>query len=73
MTEKRYTYLDKNSYRQCIRIPDNSFDAYFDFLPGGYSDDLAMMTVLLIELAVYTTPEVEERVEDYLPESCTDD
>jgi uncharacterized membrane protein YkvA (DUF1232 family) len=46
------------------------FDAYFDFLPGGYADDLAMMAALLVQLAVYTTPEVGQRVEDYLPERC---
>lgn len=49
-----------------------TFDAYFDFLPGGYTDDLAMMAALLVESADYATLEVEERIGDYLPEDRMD-
>ena len=73
MTESDTPIWVKTAIASCLGYLIWPLDAYFDFLPGGYSDDLAMMAALLVQLVVYTTPEVEQRVEDYLPERCAED
>ena len=45
-------------------------DAIPDFLPGGYIDDLAAMTLLLGHLNVFIGSNILERVEELLPNSC---
>lgn len=45
-------------------------DAIPDFLPGGYVDDLAAMTLLLGQLDVFMDAKVLERVEQLLPRYC---
>ena len=45
-------------------------DAIPDFLPGGYVDDLAAMTLLLGQLDVFMDAEALERVEQLLPRYC---
>ena len=41
-----------------------------DFLPGGFVDDLAVMSLALANLRAYLDPEVEKRVAELLPEHC---
>ena len=38
-----------------------------DFLPGGYIDDLAMMTGMVGQCRVYVTPDIEFQVSDLMP------
>jgi len=45
-------------------------DAIPDFLPGGYIDDLAAMTLLLGQLDVFIDAKGLERVEQLLPRFC---
>ena len=45
-------------------------DAIPDFLPGGYIDDMAAMSLLLAQLDVFKDDEVLERVEQLLPRYC---
>ena len=45
-------------------------DAIPDFLPGGYIDDLAAMTLLLGQLDVFMDAKSLERVEQLLPAYC---
>jgi uncharacterized membrane protein YkvA (DUF1232 family) len=45
-------------------------DALPDFLPGGYGDDLAVMTLLLGQLDVFLDADGRKRVEELLPVSC---
>ena len=45
-------------------------DAIPDFLPGGYIDDLAAMTLLLGQLTAFTDGNIRERVDELLPNSC---
>lgn len=61
----------KTAIVSCLGYLIFPLDAYFDFLPFGYTDDLAMMGVLLVELTVFVTPAIEQRVADYLPEMCS--
>ena len=45
-------------------------DALPDFLPGGYIDDLAAMTLALANLKVFTNDDIRERVIKLLPKEC---
>ncbi len=45
-------------------------DAIPDFLPGGYVDDLGVMTLLLGQLDVFVDAEGSKRVAQLLPRSC---
>lgn len=45
-------------------------DAVPDFLPGGYVDDLAVMTLLLGQLDVFLDAGKRKRVEQQLPTFC---
>ena len=39
-------------------------DAIPDFLPVGLLDDFAAITILLTEMSIYKTPEIEEKVDE---------
>lgn len=39
-----------------------------DFLPGGYIDDLAMMTVMVGQCQVYVTPDIEKQIDELMPD-----
>jgi uncharacterized membrane protein YkvA (DUF1232 family) len=39
-----------------------------DFLPGGFVDDLAVLTATLGEVYIYYSQEVKDRVEELLPQ-----
>jgi uncharacterized membrane protein YkvA (DUF1232 family) len=39
-------------------------DAIPDFLPVGLLDDLAAVTILLTEMSIYKTPEIEDKVDE---------
>ena len=39
-------------------------DAIPDFLPIGLLDDLAAITILLTEMSIYKTPEIEAKVDE---------
>jgi uncharacterized membrane protein YkvA (DUF1232 family) len=39
------------------------FDVFPDFLPGGLLDDLAAIAVLLTEISIYQTKEMEQDVD----------
>ncbi|MDO3378110.1 YkvA family protein [Geoalkalibacter halelectricus] len=43
-------------------------DAVPDYLPGGYLDDLAAMTLLLVEIHVFVTPALRQRADQLMPE-----
>ena len=45
-------------------------DAIPDFLPGGYVDDMAAMTLLLGQLDVFMDAKALVRVEQLLPRYC---
>jgi len=45
-------------------------DAIPDFLPGGYVDDLGVMSLLLGQLDVFVDAEGSKRVAQLLPRSC---
>lgn len=45
-------------------------DAIPDFLPGGFIDDLGVMTLLLGQLDVFLDAKALERVEQLLPKYC---
>lgn len=39
-----------------------------DFLPGGFLDDLAVMSIVVAQLRTYTNPEILAQVEKLMPE-----
>mgnify|MGYP003612796847 CR=1 FL=1 len=45
-------------------------DAYPDFLPGGYIDDLATMGLLLTQLEMFVSMRVRDEAEELLPAYC---
>lgn len=45
-------------------------DAIPDFLPGGFLDDLAAMTLLLGRLQVFVDDTVQKRIDQLLPKHC---
>jgi len=45
-------------------------DAIPDFLPGGFLDDLAAMTLLLGQLRVFVDGTVQKRIDQLIPEHC---
>ena len=45
-------------------------DALPDFLPGGFVDDLAAMTLVLGQLYAFVDKDIRERVQELLPEHC---
>lgn len=46
------------------------FDFVPDFLPGGLLDDLAAISILLAQLAIYRTEQVRAEVEEMMNEFC---
>ena len=46
------------------------FDLIPDFLPGGFIDDIAVMSGALAKLTTYVNAEVLERVNDYMSSKC---
>ena len=45
-------------------------DAIPDFLPGGFLDDLAAMSLLLGQLRVFVDGTVQKRIDQLVPEHC---
>lgn len=46
-------------------------DAIPDFLPGaGFTDDLAVMTLVISQLCVFINKDIRKKVEKMLPERC---
>lgn len=45
-------------------------DAIPDFLPGGYLDDLALLSALLAQLEFFVSSRISEEAERMLPEYC---
>lgn len=39
-----------------------------DFLPGGYIDDLAMITGMVGQCQVYVTPDIEKQIDELMPD-----
>jgi uncharacterized membrane protein YkvA (DUF1232 family) len=44
------------------------FDLFPDFIPGGLSDDLAAIALLLVEMAIYYNDDIDQAVDDLMTE-----
>ena len=70
MTESTVPLWVKVSIAAALGYFVSPIDAIPDFLPGGYVDDLAVMTLLLGQLDVFLDAEVLKKVERLLPRYC---
>lgn len=67
LTESDAPWWVKSSIVAVLGYLITPIDCVPDFLPGGLLDDLALISLLLTELHVHVTPEVEERARKLRP------
>lgn len=73
LTEADISVLARGSIAAALGYFIFPFDVIPDMLPMGFWDDMAILSALLAELYIYLTPEIEERVNDYMPDICIDE
>lgn len=67
LTESHAPWWIKSSIIAVLGYLITPIDCVPDFLPGGLLDDLALISLLLAEIHVHVTPEVEERARNLHP------
>ena len=70
LTEANLPVLGKISVFCALGYFIAPVDLIPDFLPGGFVDDLAVMSTLLSKLQIFSNDNIEDMVNNYLPEYC---
>jgi uncharacterized membrane protein YkvA (DUF1232 family) len=70
LTEPDIPLWAKSSIILALGYLVTPIDIIPDFMPGGFVDDIAVMTLLISQLHTFINEDVKNRIDDLLPEHC---